>query len=78
MRTFLMVRTLRITNYELVELSNFQIFRPPSHTHARWVHYIGVGGRPGLLMGDTVAEAVLSPAVLLQRASFLHSLETGI
>lgn len=29
-------------------------------------------------MGDTVAEAVLSPAVLLQRASFLHSLEAGI
>ena len=29
-------------------------------------------------MGDTAAEAVLAPAVLLQRASFLHSLETGI
>ena len=29
-------------------------------------------------MGDTVAEAVLAPAVLLQRASFLHSLEAGI
>ena len=29
-------------------------------------------------MGDTAAEAVLAPAVLLQRASFLLSLETGI
>ena len=61
-----------------MKLSNFQTFVPPSHTHARGVRYIGVRGRPGLLMGDTAAEAVLAPAVLLQRASFLHSLETGI
>ena len=66
-----------IYRFGRMKLSNFSNIRPPSHTHARGKYVKGCeGGR--LLMGDTVAEAVLAPAVLLQRASFLHLLETGI
>ena len=65
-----------IYRFGRMKLSNFQTFVPPSHTRPLGTLYRGV--REGLLMGDTAAEAVLAPAVLLQRASFLHSLETGI